>query len=125
VEKGVMADRSQLVELRTWLVANLDRSRLRLLCADLGVEFDDLGGESRASKALELIGYLNRRGRLGDLAQAIERIEADPTLYQVVRAPPTRCPYCNAPLRPDEIRWYNDTQAQCAFCGCTVETRQS
>jgi hypothetical protein len=120
-----MVDYSQLVALRDWLAANLDPSQLRLLSADLGVEFDGLGGQSEKLKAQELVGYLNRRGRLDEIVQAIERIKADPSLYQEQRALHTRCPCCNAPLRPDEIWWYNETQAQCAFCGSTVEARSS
>ena len=120
-----MVHTNQLVELREWLAANLDRSQLRLLCADLGVDFEELRGEGKKLKAQELIGYLNRRGRLGDLEQAVERMQADPSLYRAYRALPARCPNCSAPLRPDEARWYNDTQAQCPFCGCTVEAQNS
>jgi hypothetical protein len=125
VEKSQVADYKQLVELREWLAAHLDLSQLRALSADLGLDYEDLGGQSVKLKAQELIGYLNRRGRLDDLLQAVERMEADPSLYRAYQALPVRCPTCNAPLYPDEIRWYNDTQAQCPFCGCTVEARDS
>jgi hypothetical protein len=120
-----MVDHHRFVELREWLAANLEISQLRLLCADLDVDYEDLGGQSKKLKAQELIGYLNRRGRVDELVHAVERMEADPSLYQAYRRLPVRCPSCNAPLRPDEIRWYNDTQAQCAFCGCMVEARNS
>ena len=116
-----MIDHKQLVELRRWIVDSLDRQQAALLADELGVDYDGLAGDSEGGKALHLIGYLRRRGRLEELVAAVERLRADPArLVQGRSGLPERCPACNAPLRPDEIRWYNPSQAQCAYCGTTV-----
>jgi hypothetical protein len=117
-----MVDQKQLVELRKWIVDNLDRQQAALLADELGVDYDGLAGESEGGKALHLIGYLRRRARIKELVRAVERLRADPS--QLVRGRsglPERCPACNAPLRPDELKWYNPLQAQCAYCGTTVQ----
>jgi hypothetical protein len=30
---------------------------------------------------------------------------------------PTHCPSCGAPLRPDEVEWFEDATAECGYCG--------
>ena len=40
---------------------------LRVLCTDLGIEYEDLKGDTRQVRVIELIGYLQRRGRIQDL----------------------------------------------------------
>ena len=120
--KDIMVDRKQLVELRHWLVDNLDRQQAALLADDLGVDYGGLAGESEGGKALHLISYLQRRGRIEELIAAVERLRADPSgLVQGRTGLPERCPACNAPLRPDETKWYNPSLAQCAYCGTAVK----
>ena len=117
-----MTDRKQLVELRHWLVETLDRQQAAQLADELGVDYDGLAGESEGSKALHLIGYLQRRGRVEALVAAVDRLRADPSaLVQGRTGLPERCPACNAPLRPDEIKWYNPSLAQCTYCGTAVK----
>jgi hypothetical protein len=60
-------DREYLIRLRQTLTARFDVGELRTLCFDLGVDYDDLPGQGRASKARELIRYLERRDRIPDL----------------------------------------------------------
>ena len=60
-------DREYLIRLRQTLTGRFDVGELRTLCFDLGLDYDDLPGEGRASKARELIRYLERRGRIPDL----------------------------------------------------------
>jgi hypothetical protein len=50
--------------LREFLVNHFDDSELRTLCFDLGVDYDELRGESKADKARELIAYFERRGQM-------------------------------------------------------------
>ena len=120
-----MVDHKQLVELRNWLVDHLDRQQATLLADELGVDYDGLAGESEAGKALHLIGYLRRRGRIEELVEAVERLRADPSqLAHGHSGLLERCPACNAPLRPDELKWYNPAQAQCAYCGTTVQAER-
>jgi hypothetical protein len=61
-------------QLHKLLCKNFNLDELRFLCRDLpGVDWDSLPGESRDRKALELIGYMERRDRLPELAVAIRR----------------------------------------------------
>jgi hypothetical protein len=69
----VDSDSERLVELRQILVEHFSEEDLRTLCFDLGVEYTDLGGEGRASNARELIAYLERRGRVGELVRAVKQ----------------------------------------------------
>lgn len=53
--------------LRQILVDRLDAQELRTICFDLGVDYEDLSGETRSGKALALITYLTRRQALAQL----------------------------------------------------------
>lgn len=48
-----------------------DENELRTLCADLGVDYDNLPVQGKSSKARELVGYLQRRNRLSELVNYI------------------------------------------------------
>lgn len=50
---------------------------MRSLCFDLGVDFDSLPGQGKADKARELVGYLERRNRVGDLLCSVARQRPD------------------------------------------------
>jgi hypothetical protein len=67
VEKQV--SRQYLTKLRQMLAAHFSVEELRTLCFDLGVDYDDLPGEGKTSKARELIGYLERHDRIPDLVE--------------------------------------------------------
>ena len=60
-------------ELRRLLVLHFSLGELRSLCQDLGVGYEELGGETKDSKSLALIEYLNRRNRLVELVVAAQR----------------------------------------------------
>lgn len=53
--------------LRQKLIDHFSEVELRELCFDLAVEYDDLPGRSRRENAMELIVFLDRRGRLAEL----------------------------------------------------------
>ena len=42
---------------------------MKTLCSDLGVDYDNLGGEGKEAKIRELIAYLNRRSELSLLVE--------------------------------------------------------
>lgn len=44
---------------------------LQDLSYEMGVNFDDLGGSSKAGKSRELVNYVQRRGKLDELAQNV------------------------------------------------------
>ncbi len=56
-----------LIKLRQILSTRLSEEELRSLCFDLGVDYENLGGEGKAGRARNLIGYFDRRERLDDL----------------------------------------------------------
>jgi len=47
---------------------------LKTLCFIVEVDYDDLSGDRKTSKARELIQFCERRGRVNDLLRALERI---------------------------------------------------
>jgi hypothetical protein len=54
-------------ELRQKLIAHFSDGELHDLCFDLGIDYESLGGGTRDARARELISYLQRRERLGEL----------------------------------------------------------
>ena len=59
------------IQLRQTLDKRFDLEELRTLCHDLNVDFDNLRGEGKVSKARELVLFMERRDRLDELAAAI------------------------------------------------------
>ena len=72
-----------LARLRRTLVERLEEGDLRDLCFDLGVNYDDLPGKTRADKARELITYFKKRNRLPKLIRTIEEIRPDIDLSDI------------------------------------------
>lgn len=56
-----------LKQLRNLLSAHIGLADLKELTFDLGIDYEELAGGSKTIKILELITYLERRGRLGEL----------------------------------------------------------
>jgi predicted RecB family endonuclease len=54
----------KLAALREQIIARCNDEELRTLCADLGVEYDDLPASGRANKARELVAFLERGDHL-------------------------------------------------------------
>jgi hypothetical protein len=75
-EEGAV-DQAYLTQLRQVLTTRFDAGELRTLCFDLGVDYDDLPGAGKASRARELVGYLARRDRIADLIRVGKRLRPD------------------------------------------------
>lgn len=60
-------NRSGWMRLGRLLDAHFDLGELKLLCADLGIEWENLAGERRVEKAYALVAYCGRSGRLSEL----------------------------------------------------------
>jgi hypothetical protein len=71
---GEMRNESIFTELHRTLIDGYDLEELRTLCAQLGVNFDDLRGEGRQAKARELILWFQRRGKLDELDAIIQEV---------------------------------------------------
>jgi len=55
------------------LDSQFDSEELRILCARLDVDYDNLRGETKAVKGSELVRYMKRRDRLSELEDAVDR----------------------------------------------------
>jgi len=66
-----------LTRLREILGDRFSKDDLKTLCFDLSMEYDDLPGEGRSSKARELISYCHRHCRLRHLVDAGKRQRPD------------------------------------------------
>ena len=58
-------------ELYDQLVEQFNLEELQSLCFKLGVDFENLGGTNKSAKARELVLYMQRRGKLDRLYQAV------------------------------------------------------
>jgi nucleoside phosphorylase len=56
-----------LTKLRKWLEASFSETELRTLCFDLRVDYENLPGEEKARKCLELVSYMGRHGRIQEV----------------------------------------------------------
>ena len=71
------AEQREPARLRRVLVERFNLEELRALCYDLEVDFEVLDAEDKAGKARELVAYLERRERLGDLIRVGKRLRTD------------------------------------------------
>jgi hypothetical protein len=67
----------QRVVLRQTLEARFSESELRTLCFDLAVDYDGLPGAGKTDKARELVSYIERHGRMGELLEGVRRQRPD------------------------------------------------
>jgi hypothetical protein len=73
-ERKLASERKYPIELRQRLIACFNLGELRTICADLGIDYDDLPGEGRADKARELVSYLERRGHIPQLVKIVAEL---------------------------------------------------
>lgn len=64
-------DRQKLIHLRKLLIGHFDLEELRLLCFDLGLDYEELAGRTKSTKMQDLITYLKRRGELKRLLDEV------------------------------------------------------
>jgi hypothetical protein len=62
-------DHKNLIRLRNILEEHYNIEELKTVCSDLGIDYENLGGEGKAGKARELINYLKRHQRMADLIE--------------------------------------------------------
>ncbi len=73
LQKSVSSPQNVLIALRENLNSFYSESELRSLCLDLGVEYEVLGGRNKPEKVLDLIGFMQRRGRLEQLVDLVRQ----------------------------------------------------
>jgi hypothetical protein len=69
-------------QLRRFLIDNFNTSELRAIANELRIELENLSVGAKPDQVLELINFLRRRGRLGELPDAIKRAHPDFTPKQ-------------------------------------------
>lgn len=72
-QKGDSLHSIATTTLRDALDRYFDLEEFRGLCAGLKVDFDNLRGEGKNAKARELVAFMERRGRLDELINAIRQ----------------------------------------------------
>ncbi len=77
-QTNVVTSRGKVISVdRIKLRENINRyyslDEIESLCFDLGVDFENIGGSSKPGKVLELIQYMERRGRLLELADSCRK----------------------------------------------------
>ena len=61
-------------DLSTVLSDNFDLKELKEICFALGIDYDNLSGENKSIKIIEIIGYLKRRSELDKLILLIQKL---------------------------------------------------
>ncbi|MCP4357745.1 MAG: hypothetical protein GY796_06995, partial [Chloroflexi bacterium] len=76
IEQSNQSDAERLVqnELNTILAEGFNLDELRGLAFDLNIDYEEIPGETRSRKILELITYMIRRGRAEELLQVCYRL---------------------------------------------------
>src|SRR4030065_207235 len=62
-----------LSSLRKTIVEAFNTDELRLLCAELNIDYENLGSGGKEIIVLELINYLDRRGNIDELLKYCQR----------------------------------------------------
>ena len=65
------SDRQKLTQLRKLLIQHFSLDELRVLCFDLGLEYEDLPGDTLSTKIHAMIGHLQRRSQLPTLLEEV------------------------------------------------------
>ena len=69
VDEENLYDHKNLIRLRNILEEHFNVEELKTLCFDLKIDYENLPGQGKASKARELVDYLKRRRRMADLIE--------------------------------------------------------
>jgi hypothetical protein len=74
-----VAGLEQMILARLYLTVEgqFNESELHNLCFQLGVDYENLGGEGKAARVQALISYLHRRGRIGDLIEVCREMRPE------------------------------------------------
>jgi hypothetical protein len=65
------------IELLNSMKNAFSTEEIREVCIELGIDYENLGGEGKGAKIRELIQYLERRGRLNELVAIYHRERPD------------------------------------------------
>jgi len=75
------------ISLRDALNRYYDEAELRTLCFDLAIDYESLGGRGKAENAGALVAFVQRIGRIDEVANYVRRTRKHATI-QMTDAPP-------------------------------------
>jgi hypothetical protein len=105
MELGTSTQSISPVALRDFLVAHFNDNDLRDLCFEIGIEDEDVPGDTRSAKAREIVRYCQRHTRLEDLKAACAQLRPK----QWATAFPGAAPSA-APVQPPAEGSQNDNR---------------
>jgi len=70
------------VSLREILSNHFSLDELQVLCFDLGIDSENLRGETKQARAVEIVTYCERHGRTNDLIAAVRRLRPNLDVMQ-------------------------------------------
>jgi len=70
------------------LIARFNDSELRALCFDLNIDYENLRGQGKADKAMELVTYCERHDRVSALSQALRNLRPNAFTPDVSKGTP-------------------------------------
>jgi hypothetical protein len=77
LEREIMSQRTTKqyrVALRRNIQQYFSQNEIKSLCFDLGIDYDDLSGDDRTQKVIELIQYMERNERLAELVEYLTTV---------------------------------------------------
>ncbi len=77
LRKAKPEEQDYLVGLRQVLEQRFNEEELRTLCFDMALDYDMLPAQGKGGKARELVAYLDRRNRLPELIELMQRTRPD------------------------------------------------
>lgn len=102
-------NRQYLIELRMIIDSQFNKEELRILCFDLGVDYDNLIGESKAAKIVDLLSYLERSGEVHKAIEALTCSRPDIQWPEVIGEPSITKPEVKVapelPPKKPKLRW--------------------
>ena len=64
-------------EIRQLLTERLDVTDIRTLCFDVDLEFENLSGQNKQEKVIDLLAHFERRQQLDYLLRAVKSMRPD------------------------------------------------
>jgi Effector-associated domain 7 len=74
--------RDNLIALRETMEARLDETEVKILCHDIGIDYNDLDDTNKRTSIISLIMYCERRNRLSLLMSMLARLRPDTEWYK-------------------------------------------
>lgn len=71
-KRNKMADPNRIVKINEFIMNHFNQDELNTLSFQMGIDFENITGDSKESKAREFVLHLARRNRLAELEEMIQ-----------------------------------------------------